>query len=238
MTTTMIHPADAALLGWLGYAGRCDSSHDDSLDGFLRHGEALFGAGHVIGDSNLRAAEVWRALAGRGVSLIGASFDPTGTIKVWGPRHAGRRRDLGCRLYAGEPPTPATVSRPGSPAWSRWKRDASAWARQEVKRTAAAQSRFAAERLRLQLEMLWAAPASPVDQPPASGAGGPVRPVRRAYGENAGLTDAGRPGDPAGPHRMDRRRSDRRSTARGSSSPTPARVPRPLLDPREKRDRP
>jgi hypothetical protein len=177
MTATTIHPADAALLGWLGHADQCDSAPGASLDGFLRHGAALFGAGHVVGESNRRLAEIWRNLANRGVSLIGPSFDPTNTMKVWGTRQGARRRDLGCRLHGGEAPSPAVAPRTGSSAWSRWRREASAWAWDEDKRRAAAQTAFAAERLRLQLELVWMGPASPVDQLPAAGRQGSIRPV-------------------------------------------------------------
>jgi hypothetical protein len=168
MTATTIASADAALLGWLGYAQRCDMSDDDCVAGFLRSGHALFGTGYAVGESNLRAAAAWRRLAGRGVSLIGPAFDPTDTIKVWTDRRAARRDELGCRLHAGDTAAPAPVRRTGSPAWREWKRDASAWARDEDDRLAAAQARFAAERVRLGLEALWAQSTSRIDQRPAA----------------------------------------------------------------------
>jgi hypothetical protein len=154
-------------------------------------------------------------------------------MKVWGPRQGPRRRDLGRRLHAGEAPSPAIPHRTGSSAWSRWRREASAWAWDEDKRRAAAQTAFAAERLRLQLELVWMGPTSPVDQLPAAGRKGSVRPVGGAGTDSIPSSCVGHAGESAGPG--DSTRPGRRRPA--VRSPKPARAPRPLLAPHEKRDR-
>jgi hypothetical protein len=170
MTATTIARADAALLGWLDYAARCDSSHDDAIDEFVRYGERLVAAGYAVGECDIRAAAAWRALAARGVDLIGPAFGLTDIARPSGKRREARRRDLGCRLYAGNVAVPTPVRRRGSPAWRSWKRDACAWAREEDTRRVAAQERFAAERVRLRLELLWAAPVAGVGAPLPGGA--------------------------------------------------------------------
>jgi hypothetical protein len=160
-----VSQADAALIGWLRYALPRAGDDMPALRRFIARGQELSCAprSDVLAGAQL---DEWRQLARRGVALIGRAFDPSNETRAWAPRQTGRRAALGVRLYADPsfrlPGAPQTRL----PSWDAWVRDLLVWKRERDARFADDQRRFAAERTRLRLESLWAAPGAGPAAPP------------------------------------------------------------------------